>query len=72
MITYIKNFFNEMMAEKGSISLTRFITFLITVVALGIAVYGTYADKSVTELVSLLLGIAVTGKVAQKIVESKS
>jgi hypothetical protein len=39
--------------------------------ALGIAIYGAYKNQAVTELVSLLLGIAFTGKVAQKFIELK-
>ena len=65
----MKEFFKQLLSEQGTISLTRFVTLIVTIVALTIAIYGTYKQQAVTELVSLLLGISLTGKVAQKFIE---
>jgi hypothetical protein len=67
----MKEFLLKLMAEDSNLSMTRFLTLIITIVGLGIAMYGVYKGTDQTTMVGLLLGSGLTAKVTQRFAESK-
>lgn len=72
MLQNIKTLFKDLISEESHMSMTRFLTLLITGVALFIAIYSVLRDKDNTELVALLLGSGLSAKVAQRFAEERS
>ncbi len=72
MFNSLKSFIREMCSEDSQLSMTRFLTLMITVVSLAIAIYSVVKDKNNTELVALLLGSGLTAKVTQRFAEEKN
>lgn len=64
----------EILSESGDISCMRFLSILSLICGMSIAIYGIAKDKdlyAVSMLVSIFVGAAFTGKVAQSHVEKK-
>lgn len=59
----------DLFSESSTVSAMRVMAMMALVFACYIAAYGVYTSKDVTALVSLFLGCAFTGKVAQKFIE---
>jgi hypothetical protein len=70
----MKNWLNELFSEKGSVSMTRFLSLVCVFTAVILSVYGLAKDKNIDSLVgivSVFLGAGLSSKVIQKFAENK-
>lgn len=65
----------ELLAEKGSVSMTRFLSLICVLSASAMALYSVHKGSdlnAVSLLCGTFLGAGIGGKVAQKVVEVKN
>lgn len=70
----MKKFFRALLSDQGDLSMTRFMSLTCVAAALVISIVCLYRGQpadSVVGLVSVFLGAAFGGKVAQRFAESK-
>jgi hypothetical protein len=70
----VLNWFRDLFSESSDVSMTRFLSFLCVVSAVGIGVIGVYkgSDLSATAvLCGTFLGFGFGAKVSQRFIESK-
>jgi hypothetical protein len=70
----MKQFIAQLLAEKGSVSMTRFLSAICVLTACSIAIYGMYTKTDLNQLIGLcstFLGFGLGAKVVQKNFETK-
>jgi hypothetical protein len=71
----MKEWIKSLMGESGDVSMTRFLSLICVITAIGLAVYGLAKDKNIDSLVgivSVFLGAGFSGKVIQKFAENRA
>jgi len=70
----MKQFFKDLFSETSDVSMTRFLAFISTISAVGIAIVGLYKNTNMDGLSMLcgtFLGIGLGSKIVQKFAEVK-
>lgn len=63
--------FRDLFSESSDVSMTRFLSFVCVMAAVGIGVTGVCKGSDVTGLCTVFLSAGLSAKVAQRFIESK-